>query len=91
MVSAYIKIFLDRLTDLMAMRQDLKKALEGKKISVIASFAGRNADMIAMVEQYINDIFFHLCTYLNMEYKGSYFAHMSVEVLDKSALWPLFT
>ena len=90
-VSAYIKIFLDRLTDLLAMRPDLKKALEGKKISVIASFAGRNADVMAMVERHINDIFFHLCGYLNMHYKGSYFAHMSLEVLDEHSLWPLFT
>ncbi|PPE03760.1 flavodoxin family protein [Holospora curviuscula] len=90
-VSAYVKIFLDRITDLMTIRRDLKKALEGTKISVIANFAGRNADVIKMVEGHINDLFSHLCDYLKMQYIGSYFIHMSVEQVDEKALRPLFS
>ncbi|ETZ05516.1 putative NAD(P)H-dependent FMN-containing oxidoreductase YwqN [Holospora undulata HU1] len=89
-VSAHTKIFLDRFTDLITIHKNLTEELIGKEISVVASFAGRNQETLLIMKQNVDTIFFNFCHYLKMHYKGSYFAHSSLEEVNTEELKKFF-
>lgn len=76
-VSGRMKMFLDRLMDLIAIRQDLKLKLEGKKIYLLVSFAGVRAHL-----DHFEDSFIHLCSYMKMLYGGCFFYHAGTNPVD---------
>ncbi|ETZ06833.1 putative NAD(P)H-dependent FMN-containing oxidoreductase YwqN [Holospora obtusa F1] len=90
-VSAYIKIFLDRFTDVITLYKDLNEKLEGKKISLIVNFEGMHQETLRSVEENINSIFIHFCRYLKMQYKGAYFAHINLCISDQEKVRRLFS
>lgn len=71
-MSATMKIFIDRLSDLLDIRKDLGRKLRGKKLFVIASF---NTSLPRGFE----DAFEQTCQYLGMEYKGTSFIYCGTE------------
>lgn len=89
-VSAHGKIFLDRLTDLLSARQDLKRALEGKKFGVMANFATQNKDRINMIQNHIQELFLHISAYFEFLYLGSYFNHSACTDIETSGVQKLF-
>jgi multimeric flavodoxin WrbA len=65
-MSATMKIFIDRLTDLLKIRKDLGRSLRGKRVFVISSFHGA-------VPKGFEDTFEQTCKYMGMEYLGTSF------------------
>lgn len=68
-VSSYMKIFMDRWSDLLTTRKDLAKKIEGKKLFVIGSFG---TDFPLGCMSFENPIR-HSCNYLNIHYGGAYY------------------
>ncbi|MFK7967768.1 MAG: flavodoxin family protein [Rickettsiaceae bacterium] len=66
-MSATMKIFLDRLTDLFEIRKDLGRKLCGKKLFIIST-VGKTS-----LPQGFEDAFWQTAKYLNMEYEGCSF------------------
>ncbi len=66
-MSATMKIFLDRLTDLLEIRRDLGRKLRGKKLFIISSIGSTS------LPQGFEDAFWQTAKYLKMEYEGSSF------------------
>lgn len=62
--SVQMKLFLDRLTDLITVEKDLGKQLKGKNTAVISTSDAKNP------ESCFEDIFKHTFEYLGMNYKG---------------------
>jgi multimeric flavodoxin WrbA len=65
-MSAVMKIFIDRLSDLLDIRKDIGYKLRGKKLFVIASF---NTSLPKGFE----DCFEQICNYMGMKYEGCSF------------------
>ena len=70
-MSATMKIFLDRLTDLLDIRKDLGRKLYGKKLFIISSLASN------LLPQGFEYPFWQTAEYLKMEYKGCIFISSS--------------
>lgn len=70
-VSAQMKIFLDRWTDLLTIRKDLGEKLEGKRLFLISSFKATMPLGCMSFEQPIR----LTCHYLNLHYGGCYYNH----------------
>ena len=70
-MSATMKIFLDRLTDLLDIRKDLGRKLYGKKLFIISSLASN------LLPQGFEYPFWQTAEYLKMEYKGCSFISSS--------------
>jgi len=66
-MSATMKIFLDRLTDLLEIRKDLGRKLRGKRLYVISSIGN------TLLPQGFEDAFWQTAKYLGMEYEGCSF------------------
>ncbi len=66
-MSATMKIFLDRLTDLLDIRKDLGRKLRGKKLFIIGSLGSTS------LPKGFEDAFWQTSEYLRMEYKGCSF------------------
>lgn len=66
-MSATMKIFLDRLTDLLEIRKDLGRKLRGKNLFIISSIGTTS------LPQGFEDAFWQTAKYLNMEYEGCSF------------------
>ena len=64
-VSSIIKVFLDRITDLLTIERDLGRKLRGKKLYMLVS--GRH------LPDYFEPPISDTCKYLGMEYLGSSF------------------
>jgi len=65
-MSGRMKVFFDRLTDLVSVRKDLGRALEGKSVALVTS--STEADLPLGF-----DIPFRAtCEYLKMEYQGGF-------------------
>lgn len=62
--SVQMKLFLDRLTDLITVEKDLGKQLKGKTTALISTSEASNP------ERCFEDIFKHTFEYLGMNYKG---------------------
>jgi len=65
-MSAQMKIFVDRLSDLLAIRKELGRQLRGKTMHVITSYS---TDRPAGFE----DAFRQTCDYLGMQYGACYY------------------
>jgi multimeric flavodoxin WrbA len=65
-MSAIMKIFMDRWSDLIDIRKDLGRALKYKDLYVIASYAGSPP-------KGFEDAFIQTCEYLSMQYKGCFY------------------
>jgi multimeric flavodoxin WrbA len=65
-MSAIMKIFIDRLSDLLHLRKDIGYKLRGKKLFVVASF---NSSRPKSFE----DCFQQICDYMGMSYEGCSF------------------
>lgn len=65
-MSAIMKTFLDRWSDLLDFRKDLGRRLAGKELYVITSYAGE-------FPKGFEDPFSQTCHYLDMEYKGCFY------------------
>ncbi|MCX7343320.1 MAG: NAD(P)H-dependent oxidoreductase [Proteobacteria bacterium] len=68
-MSALMKIFIDRITDLLDIRKDLGRKLRGKKLFVIASFG-------TSLPKGFEDTFEQTCQYLGVEYLGTSFVYV---------------
>jgi len=62
-MSAIMKIFIDRISDLLHLRKDIGYKLRGKKLFVIASYGGSST-------KGFGDTFEQICNYMGMEYVG---------------------
>lgn len=76
-MSATMKIFLDRITDLLEIKKDLGRKLRGKKLFVIASLG------TVLLPRGFEDAFQQTSEYLGMEYKGCSFIHNGNSDFDK--------
>jgi len=74
-MSAQIKIFLDRFSDLLEIRKDLGRQLRGKKLFVIASFN-------TSYPKGFEDSFQQTCEYLGMTYLGTSFIYSGIDNLE---------
>ena len=80
-MSATMKIFIDRISDLLDIRKDLGRRLRGKKLFVIASFG-------TSLPKGFEDTFAQTCEYLGMYYLGTSFIYdgdSSLEFLEHKA------
>lgn len=62
--SMQMKLFLDRLTDLITVEKDLGRQLKGKTTALLSTSETQNPECC------FEDIFKHTFNYLGMEYKG---------------------
>jgi multimeric flavodoxin WrbA len=67
-MSWLMKIFLDRITDVLKIRKDLGRQLRGKKLFVIASFHDS-------LPKGFEDTFSQTCEYLGIHYLGTSFIY----------------
>ncbi len=72
---ANIKIFLDRISDLLKIRKDLGRKLRNKKLFVISSFQ-------TSYPRGFEDMFEQICDYLGMIYLGTSFIYSGTENSD---------
>lgn len=68
-MSATMKIFIDRITDLLDIKKDLGRKLRDKKLFVIACFG------ISLPKGF-EDAFSQTCEYLGIEYLGTSFIYI---------------
>lgn len=71
-MSATMKIFIDRISDLLDIRKDLGRKLRGKKLFVIASFG-------TSLPKGFEDAFSQTCEYLGIEYLGASLVYVGSE------------
>ena len=62
-MSAHMKVFIDRISDLITIRKDLGRKLKGKKIYVLTSYG-------ATMPIAFEEPFRQTCIYMEMEYIG---------------------
>lgn len=67
-MSVPIKLFLDRLTDVITIRKDIGRKLKGKNLFVLASFG-------TSLPNGFEDAFSQTCTYMDMNYLGTSFIY----------------
>ncbi|MFN5589798.1 MAG: flavodoxin family protein [Holosporales bacterium] len=67
-MSAIMKIFIDRISDLITIRKDLGRKLSGKNLFVIASYG-------TSIPRGFEDAFEQTCAYMNMNYLGASFVY----------------
>lgn len=66
-MSAIMKTFIDRWTDLVNVRKDLGRRLAGKELYLITSYGSPTQP------RGFEEPFFQTCEYLKMEYKGCFY------------------
>lgn len=76
-MSAQMKIFIDRLSDLLDIRKDIGRKLRGKQVFVIASF---NTSLPKGFEE----PFIQTCDYMGIHYKGCSFIYAGDNATLKS-------
>lgn len=67
-MSAQMKIFFDRLTDVISIRKDIGRKLKGKNIFVLASFG-------TSLPNGFENAFAQTCAYMDMNYLGTSFIY----------------
>lgn len=65
-MSAQMKIFIDRLSDLITIKKDMGRQLRGKKLAVLASYS-------TSLPPDFETPFIHTCGYLSVTYMGCFF------------------
>ena len=73
-MSAQMKVFIDRLTDLITIRKDLGRMLDGKSLAVIASGSD------PCLPEGFEFPFRLTCEYLGMKYIGAYYVQMEEDM-----------
>ncbi len=74
-MSAPMKTFIDRFSDLLAIRKDLGRQLRGKKLFVVSTFD-------TSYPRGFEDTFEQTCTYLGMSYLGTSFIYSGTTSLE---------
>lgn len=74
-VSAQMKTFIDRLSDLLSIRKDLGKALSGKKLFLAATESTEGELPNCMIEQIKLT-----ADYMDMEFVGSFYARFLADL-----------
>jgi multimeric flavodoxin WrbA len=77
-MSAIMKIFIDRISDLITIRKDLGRQLNGKNLFVIASYG-------TSVPRGFEETFAQTCVYMKMHYLGTSFFHSKPDTPDLCA------
>jgi multimeric flavodoxin WrbA len=67
-MSALMKTFIDRWSDLLDIRKDLGRRLAHKELFVITSYG-------TSIPKGFEDAFSQTCSYLDMQYKGCLYFH----------------
>lgn len=67
-MSSQMKIFIDRLTDLLTIRKDIGQNLRGKRLFVISSCG-------ASMHRCFEEPFMKTCEYMGMKYEGCIWIH----------------
>lgn len=81
-VSAQLKVFIDRLTDLLGPRKDLGRTLRGKRTFLLATGNTEPHITVGMEE-----VIQRTSDYLGMQYQGSFYGHVRQDlVLDSELL-----
>lgn len=80
-MSAPMKTFIDRWSDLLDIRKDLGRRLANKELYVIAAYGGE-------LPGGFEDAFSNTCTYLKMKYKGCfyYYTRNDPKKIEKNTL-----
>ncbi len=73
-MSGQMKMFFDRITDLMQIRKDVGRSLKGKKCYLITS--GTDPELPSGFEE----SFSLTCKYFEMEYKGAFYYHVKKQL-----------
>lgn len=68
-MSAYMKIFIDRLSDFLFLKPEMKPKLLKKKVGVIASYS-------TSIPQGFEATFHQTCQYMGMTYQGCFFYYV---------------
>lgn len=76
-MSAIMKIFIDRITDLTAHRKELGRKLKGKDVYLITASGNRNG------EEEFETVFAKTFDYLDMSYKGCFFYYSGQDEKEK--------
>lgn len=78
-MSASLKTFIDRWSDLLDTRKDIGRRLAGKDLYVISSYG-------ESIPRGFEDAFSQTCEYLDMQYKGCYYFYSgdSLELAQKN-------
>ena len=71
-MSAQMKIFIDRLSDLLTIRKDIGQQLKGKKVSVLASYGNSLPIGFELA-------FSQTCAYMKMIYCGCFFYYSGTD------------
>jgi multimeric flavodoxin WrbA len=74
-MSAPMKTFIDRFSDLLAIRKDLGRQLRGKKLFVISTFD-------TSYPRGFEDTFEQTCTYLGITYLGTSFIYSGTDTIE---------
>lgn len=75
-MSAIMKTFIDRWSDLISIRKDIGRKMKGKDLYIITSF-GSN------IPKGFEDAFSQTCDYMEMNYKGCYYYHSDAKGEDQ--------
>lgn len=65
-MSAPMKTFIDRWSDLISIRKDLGRKMKGKDLFIVTSYAGE-------LPKGFEDAFSQTCDYMEMKYRGCYY------------------
>ena len=75
--SAYMKMFIDRLTDCISTRKDIGEALKGKKVYMIGTYGNEHSeDFFRPIEK--------TCIYLGMHFGGCFVYYMGEDAAKKA-------
>ncbi len=75
-MSAPLKTFLDRWSDLLSIRKDLGRALANKELYIIACYGNE-------LQKDFEAPFSQTCVYLDMHYKGCYYYYSGKDLVKK--------
>jgi NAD(P)H-dependent FMN reductase len=73
-MSAIMKTFIDRLSDLLNSRKDLGRALTGKSLFILTSYG-------TVLPEGFEEPFRQICDYMKMQYRGCYYHHARADVV----------
>lgn len=79
-MSAFMKTFIDRWSDLLDVRKDIGRRLAGKELYVISSYG-------VSIPSGFEDAFSQTCSYLDMQYRGCYYFYSghNIDLIQQNA------
>ena len=78
-VSAQLKTFIDRLSDLLGPRKDLGRKLRGKNTFLLAT-----GNTEPQITPGMEEVVKRTSDYMGMNYRGAYYAHVKVDLVFES-------